>query len=137
MSVDTLPGALVLLTRLARSVYLVTGEEKLGMTYKQYGVLTWIPADGVSQQDLATTLCLDANAIVLLLNSCEDEGWIERRRDPTDRRRHVVFRTEAGTRRLRDAERAMDGVEDEVLAGLAHEDRAILRDLLARAQGAG
>jgi DNA-binding MarR family transcriptional regulator len=78
-------------------------------------------------------MCVDANTIVLLLNACEDAGWIERRRDPEDRRRHVVFRTPAGVRRLEEAERAMNGVEHEVLSGLDDDERTALRELLARA----
>jgi DNA-binding MarR family transcriptional regulator len=136
MPVATTPGSLVLLTRLARLVYRETGEERLGMTLKQFALLAWMPDEsGIPQQDLGNTMCLDANNLVLLLNAAEAEGWIERRRDPADRRRHLVFRTEAGTARLREAEQAMDGVEDEVLGRLDAKDRAALRGLLADAFG--
>src|SRR5262249_20849605 len=52
---------------------------------------------------------------------------------PADRRRHVVRLTKAGERALERAEAAQEGMEDEVLAALAPDERALLRELLARA----
>jgi DNA-binding MarR family transcriptional regulator len=134
MPTATTPGSIVLLTRLARQVYRESSEEILGMTLKQFGVLNWLPDEGgIAQQELGLTLYLDPNNLVLLLNTLEDEGWIERRRDPADRRRHLVRRTPAGQRRLLEAEQAMDTVEDAVLGRLGDADRAALRRLLALA----
>src|ERR1700709_241780 len=97
MPAATTPGSIVLLTRLARQVYRESSEEILGMTLKQFGVLNWLPDEGgIAQQELGVTLCLDPNNLVLLLNSLEDEGWIERRRDPADRRRPASRRPRRG-----------------------------------------
>ena len=94
--------------------------------------------DGASQQALGEALCVDANNLVLLLNELEAAEYAERRRDPLDRRRHLVHITAAGRRALDHAERAQEGVEDDVLAALDPDERATLRDLLARAlDGAG
>jgi DNA-binding MarR family transcriptional regulator len=60
-------------------------------------------------------------------------GYVERRRDPADRRRHVVDLTNEGRKALERAERAQEGLEDQVLAGLSADERATLRSLLARA----
>ncbi|WP_007506947.1 MULTISPECIES: MarR family winged helix-turn-helix transcriptional regulator [Pseudofrankia] len=128
------PGALVLLTRLSRQVYRIATEDVLGMGLKQFVLLNQLHEDvGVPQQQLAEHLCLGANILVLLLNGIESAGWAERRRDPADRRRHLVHRTPAGTAALASAERAMDSVEDRVLGDLSPEERASLRALLARA----
>jgi DNA-binding MarR family transcriptional regulator len=70
---------------------------------------------------------------VLLLNELEDLGYIERRRDPADRRRHVVELTDAGRVALERAERAQEGLGDELFAALSDEERATLRSLLSRA----
>jgi DNA-binding MarR family transcriptional regulator len=80
-------------------------------------------------------MCLGANLLVLLLNSTESAGWVERRRDPADRRRHLVHRTPAGTAAVAHAERAMDSVEHHVLGNLSPAERTVLRGLLARALG--
>jgi DNA-binding MarR family transcriptional regulator len=59
-------------------------------------------------------------------------GWAERRRDVEDRRRHVVDIAPTGREALFRAERALDGLEEEVLADLSPHERDTLRDLLAR-----
>ena len=80
---------------------------------------------------------MDANNVVLLLNELEELGYIARRRDPEDRRRHLVQLTPAGAAALRRAERAQETIEDEVLRALDASERAILWQLLTRAlQGA-
>jgi DNA-binding MarR family transcriptional regulator len=122
------------MTRLSRQVYRFATEDVLGMGLKQFVLLNQLHEDiGVPQQQLAEHLCLGANILVLLLNGIESAGWAERRRDPADRRRHLVHRTPAGTAALAGAEQAMDSVEDRVLGALSPAERAALRALLARA----
>jgi len=93
--------------------------------------------DQAPQQELAEALCMDANNVVLLLNELEELGHVARRRDPEDRRRHLVELTTEGRRALARAERAQEGIEDEVLQALDPSERAVLWQLLTRAlQGA-
>jgi DNA-binding MarR family transcriptional regulator len=128
------PGAMVLLTRLAKVVYRRSDEDRLGMRLRWYVALSFLnDHDGASQQALGEALCVDANNLVLLLNELEAAEYAERRRDPLDRRRHLVHITAAGRRALDRAERAQESVEDDVLAALAADERATLRELLARA----
>ena len=128
------PGAMVLLTRLAKVVYRRSDAERLGMSLRWYVALSFLDDhDGASQQALGEALCVDANNLVLLLNELEAEGLVERRRDPLDRRRHLVHITAAGRRALDRAERAQERVEADVLRALDPDERATLRDLLARA----
>jgi DNA-binding MarR family transcriptional regulator len=137
METATTPGSMVLLTRLARVVHRRSTEQLLGMRVKQFGTLCFVrDRGGVLQSDLAEALYMDANNLVLLLNDLEAHGWVERRRDPEDRRRHIVELTAAGTRALERAEKGMESVEDEVLAGLSPKQRAELHRLLLRALGA-
>ena len=76
---------------------------------------------------------MDANNVVLLLNELEEEGHVTRLRDPHDRRRHLVELTETGRHALAEAERAQEGIEDEVLQALDPSERATLWQLLTRA----
>jgi DNA-binding MarR family transcriptional regulator len=76
---------------------------------------------------------LDANNCVLLLNELEEAGWTERRRDPEDRRRHVVHLTDEGREALGRAREAQTSLEDEMLASLDAEEREQLRTLLRKA----
>jgi DNA-binding MarR family transcriptional regulator len=128
------PGAMVLLTRLAKVAYRRSDEDRLGMRLRWYVALSFLnDHDGASQQALGEALCVDANNLVLLLNELEAAEYAERRRDPLDRRRHLVHITAAGRRALDRAERAQEAVEDDVLSALDPDERATLRDLLARA----
>ncbi|HWY90964.1 MAG TPA: MarR family winged helix-turn-helix transcriptional regulator [Solirubrobacteraceae bacterium] len=128
------PGSMVLLTRLAKQVYRSSDEELLGMHLRHLMALSYLrDHDGSPQQELAEALCMDANNVVLLLNELEDRRHVARRRDPTDRRRHLVELTAAGRRALRRAERAQESIEDEVLAALDAPERATLWRLLTRA----
>jgi len=125
---------MVLLTRLAKQVYRRSSEELLGMHLRHLMTLSYVrDHDGGPQQELADALCMDANNIVLLLNELEDLGHVARRRDPTDRRRHLVELTPAGRKALDSAEHAQEEIEDEVLQALDAEERATLWHLLSRA----
>jgi MarR family transcriptional regulator, lower aerobic nicotinate degradation pathway regulator len=91
---------------------------------------------GPSQADLATALDVDRTNLVGLLNDLETEGFLERRRDPADRRRHTVHLTDDGGRRLATIEKALAGVEEQVLSALDHDERVTLHTLLSKAASA-
>jgi DNA-binding MarR family transcriptional regulator len=128
------PGSLVLAIRFSRSIYKRASEDLLGMRLKQYMALnTLAQTPGIGQRQFGEAVHLDPNNTVLMLNELEAAGWAERRRDVDDRRRHVVEITTAGRRALKRADQALDGLEEDVLDTLSPEERATLRDLLARA----
>jgi DNA-binding MarR family transcriptional regulator len=135
MHVDTSPGTVVMLLRLAKVIHKRSTDERLGIKLRQLMLLTYLrsgAAAGVQQQQLCEALWLDPNNCVLLLNELEDMGYIERRRDPSDRRRHVVDITDEGRIALERAERAQEEIGDELLSALSDEERATLRSLLSR-----
>lgn len=138
MTVQATPRTMVMVLRLAKAIQKRSTEELLGMKLRQAMVLSHLRDVGGStpQQTLCEWLWLDANNCVLMLNELEARGHVERRRDPSDRRRHVVDLTAAGREALRRAEQAREGLDDEVLAGLSREEREQLRELLARAVAA-
>ena len=133
MSTSRSPGSIVLLTRLSRLVYKRATEDVLGRRLKAYVTLSNLREGPRSQQDLCIAMHLDPNNCVLMLNDLEDAGHVERRRDPSDRRRHIVEMTPAGHKAMLHAERAMESLEEDVLGALAPEERDVLRGLLARA----
>ena len=134
MAVDTSPGTVVMLMRLATAIKKRSTEELLGMRLRQLMLLSYLRAGAPAlQQHLCEALWLDANNCVLLLNEVEDLGYIERRRDPADRRRHVVDLTDAGRAALERAERAQESIGEEMFAELSDEERATLHSLLGRA----
>jgi DNA-binding MarR family transcriptional regulator len=128
------PSAMILLPRLAKQVMRRTNPELLGMDLRLLMALTYLgDHDGAPQQELVDALCMDAKNVVLLLNELEDFGYLVRRRDPEDRRRHRVLITEAGREALGRARDHMDAVENEVLQALDADEREALVNLLARA----
>lgn len=134
MAVDTTPGTVVSVMRLATAIKKRSTEELLGMKLRQLMLLSYLRYGAPAlQQQVCEALWLDPNNCVLLLNELEDMGWVERRRDPADRRRHVVELTGDGQAALERAERAQETIGDEMFAALSDEERATLRSLLGRA----
>ncbi len=133
MAVDTSPGTVVMLLRLAKVIHKRSTEERLGIKLKHLMLLSYLRAGAPAmQQQLCEALWLDPNNCVLLLNELEEMGYVERRRDPADRRRHVVDITDEGRIALERAERAQETIGDELLSALNDEERATLRSLLSR-----
>ena len=126
-------GLIALLMQINKALHKRTSEDLLGMRLKMFLALGYVRDRGaVSQQELETGLLMDANSVVLLLNEAEAAGLSVRRRDPADRRRHMVELTDAGKLAVERAEKAREGIEDEVLSDLSAEERKSLRKLLKR-----
>jgi len=129
----TEPGLVSLVTQLNKAIHRRSSEELLGMRVKPYIALGFIrDHPGVSQQDLEAGMFMDANGVVILLNELESARYLVRRRDPQDRRRHIVELTAAGRHALERADKARETLEEEVLAVLTPEERATLRKLMRR-----
>jgi DNA-binding MarR family transcriptional regulator len=132
--IPDISSGLLLLPRLSKQVMRRASAELLGIDRRLLMALSYLgDHDGAPQQELVDALCIDAKNVVLLLNELEDAGYLVRRRDTEDRRRHRVVITDAGRAALERAGRALQAIEDEILRGLDAEERATLRDLLTRA----
>jgi DNA-binding MarR family transcriptional regulator len=136
MTTAAATGSMNLLTRLSRHVYRRATEDVIGIRLKQFIALDYLREQGgTTQQQLGETLHLDKNNCVILLNDLEEDGYIARRRDPTDRRRHIVEMTPEGEKALEDAEVKLDTLEEDALGNLTVEERATLSELLRKALG--
>jgi DNA-binding MarR family transcriptional regulator len=85
-----------------------------------------------SQQGLSDVLSLDPSNVVGLLNELEERGLIVRRRDPADRRRHIVELSPQGVKELGQANTRLSGVENDLLRALTIEERETLYKMLVR-----
>jgi MarR family transcriptional regulator, lower aerobic nicotinate degradation pathway regulator len=83
-----------------------------------------------TQGAIADALGYDRGQLVGLLDELEKLGLVERQRDPADRRRQSVRMTQEGKRALTKLRALARKLEDDFLAGLDDEQRAVLHDIL-------
>jgi DNA-binding MarR family transcriptional regulator len=107
--------------------------EQTGLHPYHHGILTVLDERSTETQGaIADALGYDRGQLVGLLDELEERGLVERRRDPNDRRRHIVSLTHDGKQTLRRL-RALSGrLEDEFLSPLSDEERTTLHALLFR-----
>jgi MarR family transcriptional regulator, lower aerobic nicotinate degradation pathway regulator len=83
-----------------------------------------------TQATIAESLGYDSSWLVGLLDELEQAGLIERKRDPADRRRHLVSLQPAGKDKLEELRAISRAIDDEFLGGLDASERKELHELL-------
>jgi DNA-binding MarR family transcriptional regulator len=107
--------------------------EPTGLTPYDHGVLSLLEEDPrETQAQIADALGYDRSHLVGVLDDLEARGLIERRRDPADRRRHLVSLTAEGKQAVAKLRVVARKVDDEFFAALDAEERTQLRALLTR-----
>jgi MarR family transcriptional regulator, lower aerobic nicotinate degradation pathway regulator len=103
------------------------------LTGKHLGCLTVLIDEGpLSQQELGRRACIDRTSVVAVVDDLERAGFVERRRNPDDRRAYALHATRAGRSWQLRATKAVLEAEDELLAPLDAEERRQLIDLMQR-----
>jgi DNA-binding MarR family transcriptional regulator len=83
-----------------------------------------------SQQQLSDTLNVNRTAMVKLIDSLEGRGFVERRRNPRDRRSYALYPTGAGREALLGLAPSMERAEAALAANLTDAERQRLKELL-------
>jgi MarR family transcriptional regulator, transcriptional regulator for hemolysin len=124
MSLDykrQLVAQLVESSRILRN-YIDHRAKERGTTRAQWVVLFRLRTqEGLSQVDLAEVLELQPISLVRLLDRLVDQGLLERRHDPKDRRANQLFLTDAGRRLVDDLDSLRDAIAVDVLQDIPDE----------------
>lgn len=127
----TSPGLLLALLGQGAMRRLRAAHTATGLSPRQFQLLGLLHDDGpLGQRELGDAMGVDPSILVTMLNPLEESGYLTRRRDPADRRRHIVLLTTAGSRQLTKSARAQEEAEDALFAGLDADQREQLRQLL-------
>jgi MarR family transcriptional regulator, lower aerobic nicotinate degradation pathway regulator len=111
----------------------IEAYERTGLGPYHHAVLIALGANSHETQGaIADALGYDRGQLVGLLDELEEQGLVERRRDPSDRRRHIVRLTPDGKRTLGRLRTLAQRIENEFLAPLDEQERRQLHALLLR-----
>jgi len=103
----------------------------VGMRIRYFFVLAALAGGPeLSQQDLSRLLNLDPTTVVTVIDEMERNEHVERRRNPTDRRRYNLILTGTGREALATADRVATEVESAFFGALSEDERGVLRKML-------
>lgn len=106
-----------------------------GLTPHQARTVGYIEANesrGLIQRDIAEMSGTRPASVSSLLQGLEQDGWIERRVDPSDSRRKTLHVTDKGRDVVHRFEAGLWASVDTGLAGLTDEENATLVSLLSK-----
>jgi DNA-binding MarR family transcriptional regulator len=127
-------GVAFLLAQLGQHAATLFAERiaDLDLTPPHAGILRAIARNpGSSQQALSAQLDLLPSRVVAYVDELEERGYVERRRNPDDRRLHALYLTESGGQLMAELGELVRRHERGLTAGLTAEQRRTLGDLLA------
>lgn len=131
---DRPDGVAFLLAQLGHHAATLFAEQvaTLELTPPHAGILRAIAAEpGRSQQALSAQLGMLPSRVVVYVDELEKRGYVERRRNPDDRRLHAVYLTAAGKRLMRKLSELARQHELRFAATLDAKQYGTLRELLA------
>lgn len=98
----------------------------IGITYSNYVALLIIQEHpGLTQAELAQYNHKDRNVIGQTIDKLEEKGYVQRKKDPNDRRVYRLYVTEEGKKILESYGEKIRQSEDAILSMLDQEQRQI------------
>ena len=102
----------------------------VGLTAREFLVLSFASEAALSQQDVARRLAIDPTLMVGVVDDLEGRGLLRRDKDPADRRRYLLTVTAEGFALLATARTTATNAERAFLDPLDDDQRAQLEELL-------
>ena len=127
-------GIAFLLTQLGHDAATRFAEQMatIDLSPPHAGILRTIAAEpGGSQQALSARLGVLPSRVVAYVDELEERGYVERRRNPDDRRLHALYLTAAGKKIMTKIAELGRQHETLMTAGLDSAQRGTLRQLLS------
>jgi DNA-binding MarR family transcriptional regulator len=124
--------------RLARIFHKIQRREHthlatFGLTLAQFDVLTQLQVKpGMTQQQLADRLLVTKGNVCGLIDRMSEQGLVERRPAPHDRRSNLLFLTENGNNLIQQVMPSHNAMIEALLAELPTDDQQHLNALLRR-----
>ncbi|MDX0423552.1 MarR family transcriptional regulator [Sinorhizobium medicae] len=116
--------ALATVNRKLRSVFDARVKER-GLTLPRARMLFALARkEGLNQRELAEELDIETPTIVRLLDGMENQGFIERRVELSDRRAKQIYMTVSGRALAEEIQKLASDIREEVLGGLRPEEIA-------------
>jgi DNA-binding MarR family transcriptional regulator len=118
-------------TAFLRSASIAARELGADAQPRDAGVLATLQATGpLSQQELALRLNVNRTVMVKLIDSLEARGYVERIRNPDDRRAYALHATPAGLEAMTAMLPRLEHAEKELTEALSEAERARLNELM-------
>ncbi|WP_336367754.1 MarR family transcriptional regulator [Marinobacter sp. C2H3] len=96
----------------------------LGVTQARWSTMVYLQqgGEGLTQRELANLMAIENPTLVRLLDSLEQQGLIERRPCPNDRRARRLHLTDAGRSFMDDLSERAAKLRDEMLDGISDRE---------------
>jgi MarR family transcriptional regulator, transcriptional regulator for hemolysin len=111
---------------------LTAALQDVGISPRAHAVLTTALTGELTQSEIARLVGLDKTTMVVTVDELEAAGLAERRPSSSDRRARVIAVTDAGRRKVKQADKVLDRVRDDVLGVLAPDERQVFLGALGR-----
>jgi DNA-binding MarR family transcriptional regulator len=106
---------------------------EVGLHPPQFRVMNVVDAaEGSSQQAIAEAIGAPPSRMVAIVDELEQQGLVERRPHPSDRRVRALYLTPAGRRMLNRGRKIAADHEEELVRGLSAADRKMLAAVLRK-----
>jgi len=107
----------------------------IGLTPEEFVFLAMVPVEGAALGVLASTALKDKTTITRLVDRLVEKGLVTRQEDPGNRRKQIIYITEAGTNVRGEAIAVATLLTGDATRGIAPEQLEITRQVLQQIIG--